>query len=248
MPVRREPADFQEQVNQLLFGEVFEILESNTKWVLIKTDHDGYQGWIDKKQYTVLNEEEYQELSLQPRGIIRHPIATITNSLGIGSFIPMGSIIPYKDCNHFELGRESYYLKEELLKDPVFNLDLLNESIQFLLNTPYQWGGRSLMGMDCSGFTQVLFRLMGIFLPRDASQQIHIGESISFLEEGNFGDLAFFGEEEGNITHVGILMGSNRIAHASGKIRVDWVDHQGIFNRELGQYTHHLRAIRRVHQ
>jgi cell wall-associated NlpC family hydrolase len=248
VPVRREPADFQEQVNQILFGEQFEILESNAQWVLVKTDHDGYQGWISRKQFKSLSEEEYEFLSSQSKGIVRPALTPITSSLGVSFYIPMGSIIPQAQNHHFDLGAESYYIKEEILENPIFNQEILNESIQSFLNSPYQWGGRSILGVDCSGFTQILYRLMGIFLPRDASQQVQVGLSVSFMEEGQFGDLAFFGEEEGRITHVGILMGSNRIAHASGKVRIDWVDHQGIFNRDLGLYTHQLRAIRRISQ
>jgi len=245
VPVRREPADFHEQVNQILFGELFEILETNAKWVLVKTNHDDYQGWIDKKQYIPLNEEQYQEYFSKSKGLVRSPLSQITSSLGISSFIPMGSYIPGLINHHFDLGKDSYYLKDEILESPKFDIGLLHEAIHVFLNAPYQWGGRSVMGVDCSGFTQVLFRLMGVLLPRDASQQVQKGDSISFLEESQFGDLAFFGEEEGRITHVGVLMGSNRIAHSSGKVRLDWVDHQGIFNRDMGVYTHQLRAIRR---
>lgn len=248
MPVRREPADFHEQVNQILFGEQFEILESNARWVLVETDHDGYQGWIDRKQFIPLSEEDYAWTSSKSKGIIRPALSLLTSSVGIGSYIPMGSIIPGIMNHHFDLGKETYYIKDGILLNPQFNIEILNESIYAFLNAPYQWGGRSVLGVDCSGLTQVLFRLLGVFLPRDAGQQIHVGTPLSFLEECQFGDLAFFGEEEGKITHVGILMGPNRIAHASGKVRLDWVDHHGIFNRDLGTYTHQLRAMRRILQ
>jgi len=246
VPVRREPADFHEQVNQILFGEKFEILEPYEKWVLVKTDHDGYQGWIDRKQYIPLDEPSYRKYNPLSFGISRSAFSSLTTSIGITSYLSCGSLIPMPENHTFQLGKETYYFRDELIYKPQFDSELLNESIHLFLNTPYQWGGRSILGVDCSGFTQLMFRLMGINLPRDASQQIELGGSISFMEESKMGDLAFFGPEDGRITHVGILMGDNRIAHASGKVKIDWVDHEGIFNRESGIYTHSLRAIKRV--
>ncbi len=246
VPVRQEPADFHEQVNQILFGEWFEVLETNEKWVFIKTYHDGYQGWIDRKQFTLIDSSVYESLAHSSRGVVRNALANITSSVGITSYLSMGSLLPSLNHGHFDLGGVKYSFKGEIIQKPIFNPDLLLDSIHLFLNAPYQWGGRSILGIDCSGFTQVLYRLMGINLPRDASQQIEIGTPIAFIEESKFGDLAFFGLEEKQITHVGILMGLNRVAHASGKVRIDWVDHEGIFNRELGVYTHHLRTIRRI--
>jgi len=114
------------------------------------------------------------------------------------------------------------------------------------LNAPYLWGGRSPFGIDCSGFTQVIYKLNGFKLPRDASQQATIGETLSFIEESESGDLAFFDNEEGNIIHVGIMLENNNIIHASGKVRIDKIDHQGIFNSETNTYSHRLRLIKKI--
>ena len=102
------------------------------------------------------------------------------------------------------------------------------------------------MGLDCSGFTQAVFRLNGISLPRDASQQSGIGQVINLVTEALPGDLAFFDNDEGMITHVGLILDSTSIIHASGKVRIDALDHQGIYNVETNKYSHRLRLIRRI--
>ena len=107
-------------------------------------------------------------------------------------------------------------------------------------------GGRTPMGVDCSGFTQMVYRLNGKHIPRDASQQVDLGVTLSFIEEAESGDLAFFDDAEGNIIHVGIILENNHIIHASGKVRIDRIDQQGIFNKDLGEHTHKLRIIKKV--
>ena len=114
------------------------------------------------------------------------------------------------------------------------------------LNSPYLWGGRSPFGIDCSGFTQMVFKLNGIKLPRDAYEQAEIGKTLNFIEETQKGDLAFFDNEEGKIIHTGIIIDKNKIIHSSGKVRIDNLDHYGIFNAETGKYSHNLRLIKKV--
>jgi cell wall-associated NlpC family hydrolase len=123
---------------------------------------------------------------------------------------------------------------------------MLIDTAFLYLNSPYLWGGRTPFGIDCSGYSQIVYRMCGVDLPRDASQQAEVGDRLSFIEEATPGDLAFFDNNEGRITHVGILLGDNKIIHASGKVRVDRIDHQGIFNDEMHDYSHHLRLITRV--
>jgi cell wall-associated NlpC family hydrolase len=114
------------------------------------------------------------------------------------------------------------------------------------LNTPYLWGGRTHFGIDCSGFTQAVFKLQGINLLRDASQQVDQGYAINLLQETKLGDLAFFENQEGNIVHVGILLNNEKIIHASGRVKIDFIDEKGIFSEELKRYTHKLKAIKRM--
>lgn len=113
------------------------------------------------------------------------------------------------------------------------------------LNAPYQWGGKSPFGIDCSGFTQMVYRLAGYQLKRDASQQVMQGKTVA-LSDAQVGDLAFFTNEAGRITHVGLMLDNNRIMHASGKVRIDTLDEQGIIHHETKQYTHQLNIMKRI--
>jgi cell wall-associated NlpC family hydrolase len=114
------------------------------------------------------------------------------------------------------------------------------------INSPYIWGGRIPSGMDCSGFTQLVCKIHGKPIPRNSWQQAETGENISSIDEAKPGDLVFFDNEQGRIIHVGMMISSGLVIHASGRVRIDQIDHHGIFKKEIGAYSHHLRSIRRI--
>lgn len=248
VPLRLEPSDRSEMVSQLLFGESYQVIDELKGWLLVRVIHDGYEGWMDKKQS--LAPEFNLIVNDEPETV--HVVAGITApAFRIGSESPValckGSVLPQLRNNKFSLGGQEYLFESETLEIPDSPLpdNILKTAMEYL-NTPYLWGGRSPFGIDCSGFTQMVFRLCGIALKRDAAQQFQEGEMISFINEVQPGDLAFFENAVGNITHTGILTGTGKIIHASGCVRLDSIDHHGIYNSGTGQYTHTLRLIKRM--
>ncbi|MEN9333919.1 MAG: hypothetical protein RLY35_1099 [Bacteroidota bacterium] len=218
VPMRAEPSDKSEQISQLLFGEPFIVLESLDKWSRITTTSDSYVGFIDNKQLGLDEVQKVQHPPL-PAPIFRE-----------GRFYPAGCFVDFSD--EFS---------------PWTDVETCANSF---LGTPYLWGGRTHAGIDCSGFTQVVFRLMGKALPRDAYQQAECGETISFIEETETGDVAFFDNAEGKIIHVGIILKKQgehfpSIIHASGEVRIDTLDNEGI-KKENGEQSHRLRVIKRM--
>lgn len=243
IPLRFEPSDRSELVSQVLFGEHFQILEQNQKWSKIKLAYDDYEGWIDNKQFKSITEEQYELLSKDSIILNADLIEYITSPDNLLMPIPLGaslSFLNYENVNSESLSFEG--IKTSGIK-PKSNL--LDTAFMYL-NAPYLWGGKTPFGIDCSGFTQMVYKLNGYKLLRDASQQATQGQALSFIEESEPGDLAFFDNDEGNIIHVGIIMENNYIIHASGKVRIDRLDHLGIYNAETNRHTHKLRVIKKV--
>jgi hypothetical protein len=243
VPMRAEATDQAEMVNQIIFGEHFKVLESRKKWSRIRLAHDSYEGWISNKQWIKISEEDYKQLGKDVSTITTDILDIITKEQH--QPIVIGSILPFYKSGHSLLNNEMYQF--DGLTTPGFvKKEKLVENALMYLNAPYLWGGRSPLGIDCSGFSQMVYRLQGVNLPRDAYQQAEIGTTLSFVEESEPGDLAFFDNNEGEITHVGIILEDNHIIHASGKVRIDRIDQQGIFNTEIGAHTHKLRLIKSI--
>jgi len=238
VPLRAESSDASEMVTQVFYGETFKILEQKKKWSRIRLTFDSYEGWLDNKQLQEVSEEDYKTLEEQQPKLSKDLVDHIVNENEQLLTIPLG-------CN---VGRAAF-LGHEFEGQPLteaFPKSNLVETSLLYLNAPYLWGGKTPFGIDCSGFTQMVYKLNGYKLLRDASQQATQGEALSFIEESEPGDLAFFDNAEGSITHVGIIMDDNYIIHAHGKVRIDRLDHTGIFNYEVRNHTHKLRVIKRI--
>ena len=246
IPMREEANDRAEMVNQILFGEHYKVIEKRAKWLKIRLAHDSYEGWICRKQHFEISKAQFFKLSEETP----HYNYNLMDVLGTetGELIPigLGSTLPFYLGEHCFIGETRFQFEGAHTpneKHP--KKDIVNTGFMYL-HAPYLWGGRTPMGIDCSGLTQMAYRLNGISIPRDASQQIKLGDTLSFIEEAEPGDLAFFDDAEGNIVHVGLILENNHILHASGKVRIDWIDQQGIFNKELGEHTHKLRLIKQL--
>ena len=236
VPVRIEDSDKSEMINQLIYGDIIEILEEKEKWVKIKSVFDDYIGWIDKKQYFKIDDNITVDLK-NPVYCI-DLVEFIENNNNELVTIPIGS-----DISNISLMNHKFDGKTISGKNN--RNSIVNTALSFL-NSPYLWGGKTPFGIDCSGFTQMVYKINGYKLSRDAKDQANQGETLSFIEESEAGDLAFFNNDQGDIIHVGIILQNNHIIHASGKVRIDRIDHSGIYNNDLNKHTHSLRYIKKI--
>ena len=243
-PLRAEASDRCEMVSQLLFGDYFEIISKTETWAYIRTAYDDYEGWINYLQYKEITQKECKEL-IQKSFItgLFNDLEVIKENGEILHLVP-GSNLPFYSNNCFHINDVNYTCKKVISTSSNFSEEI-EQAAKFYLNTPYLWGGKSPYGIDCSGFTQIVFKQFNIQIKRDASQQALQGEVVGFLQEAKLGDLAFFDNSEGKITHVGILLNDHQIIHASGYVKINRIDNHGIYNEELKRYTHRLRIIKR---
>ncbi|TVZ55663.1 NlpC/P60 family protein [Lutibacter sp. Hel_I_33_5] len=245
VPLRLESTDTSEMVNQVLFGEHFKVLERENKWSKISLHFDSYEGYIDNKQFEEISEETYHQLSEENPKYSGELIDFITNNTSQLSTISIGSRLPFLHNHSFNINDRIFSYKGITFSEKLPKSEIVQKAFLFL-NTPYLWGGKTPFGIDCSGFTQLVYKLCGHQLLRDAKEQATQGEVLSFIEESEPGDLAFFDNEEGTITHVGIIMKDYNIIHAHGKVRIDKLDHSGIYNVDTQQHSHKLRVIKKM--
>ncbi|WP_420399220.1 NlpC/P60 family protein [Flagellimonas sp.] len=238
VPIRVNPEHSTEMVSQLLYGEHFKVVESRKRWSKIRVAYDKYEGWIPNNQFTLISEEDYKGLDNSTPNLAADIVSHICTSEGMLLPIVMGSVISVASI----LGHtfEGHAIESQQAKSNLVETGLL------YLNTPYLWGGKTPFGIDCSGFTQMVYKINGYSLKRDAEQQSQQGEALSFIEESEPGDLAFFDNNEGVIDHVGIILKDNYIIHTHGHVRIDRLDHTGIFNTDEKNYTHKLRVIKKI--
>lgn len=236
VPVRIVDSDKSEMINQLIYGDIIEILEEKEKWVKIKSVFDDYIGWIDIKQYFKIDDNIKLDLNDPIYSV--NLVEFIENNNNELVTIPIGSDISNISLMNHKFDGKTISGKNN--RNSIVNTALL------FLNSPYLWGGKTPFGIDCSGFTQMVYKINGYKLYRDAKDQANQGKTLSFIEESEAGDLAFFNNDEGDIIHVGIILQNNHIIHASGKVRIDRIDHSGIYNNDLNKHTHSLRYIKKI--
>lgn len=246
IPVRAEHSHKSEIVTQLLFGEAYTVtaISDDGEWKKIKAEYDGYEGWIADFQFKQVSEEYFHDYkkSSANHAVNNDGLAQVSHPQLGRQFISIGSVLPFYNKGKFKIGDEHFELENP---EATRSNDLLKTAQEYM-HTPYLWGGKSIFGIDCSGFVQQVFKSAhDLKLPRDAYQQADHGQLIHF-DETQEGDLAFFENESGRITHVGILTGDGHIIHASGRVKLDHFMEEGIISKDTGKLTHNLSFIKRV--
>jgi gamma-D-glutamyl-L-lysine dipeptidyl-peptidase len=245
--VRKDPMDQSEQVTQLLFGDHYEVNEKSkdSKWLKIRINFDQYTGWIDARQHQSITQEYYNHINNAEFKITTDVTATMLYNKS-PQVILMGSVIPISSAELFKMEEQFAFNGEAKNLGQKREVEFVKSTAIKYLNAPYQWGGKNPFGIDCSGLTQMVFKIAGYRLFRDAWQQASQGKAIRNLAEAKPGDLAFFQNAEGKVTHTGILINGDKIIHASGKVRIDQITEQGILNADTKTYTHQFSHARRI--
>ena len=251
VPVRAEASEGSEQLTQLLFAQTCDVLGEEPRWKRIRNDEDGQEGWVDFKMITPMDKKETQEvMRAAGKARVSMPMAYAVSENN-GQTFPLtgGTYLPNYENGHFSILGVNFRIDPSMVveKPLAMNEENLMRVVRFYLNIPYLWGGKNAMGMDCSGFTQIILSLFGASLLRNACEQMTQGEEVPGLQEAKAGDLVFFDHDDGRISHVGLLLDSQRVIHCSGRVKVETIDDKGIFSAEQGGiYTHHLVGIKRM--
>jgi gamma-D-glutamyl-L-lysine dipeptidyl-peptidase len=242
VPLRSGPSHKSEMLSQILFGESYTIIDQAGSWIKIEMLFDNYRGWIDLGHL-----QQSPEIHNGRSFVLTRSLQCQKNDK-TNLILEPGSQIYKPDFNAktFMLGKSLFRAIDDFSNQYISISESITETALRFINSPYIWGGRIPSGIDCSGLTQLVYKIHGIPIPRDSWQQAETGETISFISDAKPGDLVFFDNERGKISHVGMIIAPGLVIHASGRVRVDTIDHQGIFKPEIGGYSHRLRIIKRI--
>jgi gamma-D-glutamyl-L-lysine dipeptidyl-peptidase len=251
IPVRREPSEKSEMVTQILFGEYFDVKDEFSGWSNIRSAWDGYEGWIDKKMVKILSNNMFSKIALGPYAVCSNLASMISFDDDQSMMIVAGSTLPLwkPELKNFRINRKIFKFSGDVcFGKQTDKRDIVIRQACRYFNSPYFWGGRTPFGIDCSGLSQIIYKMIGVRIPRDAADQANQGQTLEFIEEAKPGDLAFFENDKGRIVHVGIIWQNGKIIHAHGKVRADLIDQTGIFNIGLKRYTHKLCVCKKIIQ
>lgn len=242
VPLRSGPSHKSEMLSQVLFGEKYTVADKSGNWIKIETLFDNYKGWVDTDhlQHTIDKEDTEGIVLNKSLLCFKNDKTKIVLEAGCEIFNP-----DYKN-KQFAIGLNRYTTSDDFSADYTSSACSLADTALKFINSPYIWGGRIPSGIDCSGFTQLVYKVNGDPIPRDSWQQAETGRNIDFIDEAEPGDLVFFDNDRGKISHVGMILSKGLVIHASGRVRIDSIDHQGIYKPETAKYSHHLRTIRRI--
>jgi gamma-D-glutamyl-L-lysine dipeptidyl-peptidase len=242
VPLRSGPAHKTEMLSQILFGEKYIVVEKSGSWMKIETLSDKYTGWIDIDHLQQSPDEGNSCGYVLNRTLVcyKNDKTKIVLEAGCEVYNP-----DFED-KIFTVGKNIYSATKEFSRSYISTNDSLPDTAMKFINSPFIWGGRIPSGIDCSGFTKLVFKIHGINIQHDSRMQAEAGKNIDFIDETMSGDLVFFDDERGRISHVGMILSRGLVIHASGRVRIDVIDHQGIFKQEIGGYSHKLRTIRRI--
>jgi cell wall-associated NlpC family hydrolase len=242
VPLRVGPSHKSEMLSQVLFGEKYEVLDQVGHWMKIVTQFDNYSGWIDINHLLHSHERDNTSGHVLNRSLLCYKDDKTKLVLEAGCEI----YSPDFTKKTFKAGENIYIAGNEFSDHHIVTKESVADIAMKFMNSPYIWGGRIPSGIDCSGFTQLVYKIAGKPIPRDSWQQAEAGTAVSFIDEAKPGDLVPFDDERGKISHVGMILSRGLVIHASGRVRIDSIDHQGIFKAEIKGYSHHLRMIRRI--